>query len=129
MSNAHSLHEAVQIGDLDRVKALLSVSPDLVISKDWNEDTPLHIAAYFGYGDIVELLLNHQVDVNAKNSHGKTPLHRATFNGHKDVVNLLLTHGAIVNAKDNYGDTPLCEAMTYGYAEIADTLRQHGGME
>ena len=127
MNEDHCLHEGVQTGDLARVKALISVSPSLVAFKDWNEDTPLHLAAYFGYRDIAEFLLLHHADVNAPNSHGKTPLHRAAFNGHKDVAQLLLLHGAKVDAKDNYGETPLSEAMMYGFSDLVYLLRQDGG--
>lgn len=129
MSDIHALHEAAQAGDLKRVETLVSASPELVHSRDWNEDTPLHLAAYFGYRDIVELLLIHDADPNARNTHGKTCLHRAAFNGHKDIAKLLLMRGADVSAKDNYGDTPLHEALIYGYGELADLLRQHGGRE
>ena len=129
MIDTHSLHEVVQIGNLERVKALVAMSPGLVESKDWNEDTPLHLAAYFGYKDIVEFLLGHKADANAVNSHGKTPLHRAAFNGHQDVANVLLSHGARVSAKDNYGDTPLHEAMMYGYRGLVELLQRHGAQE
>ena len=125
----HALHEAAQVGDLQRVKSLLSQSPELVFRSDWNQDTALHLAAYFGYGDIVELLLAHRADPNATNSHGKTPLHRAAFNGHKEVARVLLRHGATIDAKDNYGDTPMHEAMVYGYNELAVLLREFGGKD
>ena len=127
MNEGQQLHEGVQIGDLARVEALIAASPGLVTTKDWNADTPLHLAAYFGYREIVEFLLLHHADVNAVNSHGKTPLHRAAFNGHKDIAWLLLLHGARVDATDNYGETPLAEAMMYGYSELVELLRQHGG--
>jgi ankyrin repeat protein len=56
MNSTHALHEAVQAGDLEHVTVLLKNNPVLVFSEDWNGDTPLHLAAYFGYRDIAELL-------------------------------------------------------------------------
>jgi len=35
--------------------------------------TPLHDAAYLNKSSIVELLLTHGADVNARNADGKTP--------------------------------------------------------
>ncbi len=129
MINKHALHEATQVDDPNRVKALLKEAPNLVFSQDWNNDTPLHLAAYFGYRDVAELLLTHGADVNAINSYGRTPLHRAAFNGHQDIAKLLLKHGADINAKNNFVDTPLHEAVVNGSYAVAELLRQHGGHE
>ena len=65
--------------------------------------TPLHWAAVGGHKDVVELLLAHGAEVNARYSDGYTPLHYAAANGHKDVVELLLANEADVNAKDEHG--------------------------
>lgn len=43
--------------------------------------TPLHLAAYFGHGDVVKFLLSRDADVNAINENGDTPLHKAAFIG------------------------------------------------
>ena len=53
--------------------------------------TPLHIAAAKGLTDIVELLLSHGADVNAK-ANGWTPLKAAIENNHPDVAKLLRKH-------------------------------------
>src|ERR1035437_2540231 len=70
------IHDAAQIGDLDKVKALLNRNPDLVFSKsgDYGE-TPLHVAALWGHKSVAEYLLMHRADVNAKNNYGGIPLH------------------------------------------------------
>lgn len=129
MARKHALHEATQVDDLERVKALLKAAPDLVFSQDWNNDTSLHLAAYFGYRDVAEVLLTHGADVNAINSYGRTPLHRAAFNGHEDIAKLLLVHGADINARNKFVDTPLREAVVNGSHGVAELLRQHGAQE
>ena len=55
-----------------------------------NGNTPLHIAAWNGYADIVKLLLA-QPDINksAKNLAGKTPLELAEEKQFKEIILLL----------------------------------------
>jgi hypothetical protein len=55
--------------------------------------TPLHWTAMNGHKDVVELLLAHGAEVNAKRSNGSTPLHWAEYKGYKDVAELLRQHG------------------------------------
>src|ERR1017187_863378 len=98
---------AVRDGDLEKVKALLKGSPDLVFKKDNFGWTPLHYAAHWDRRDVAEWLLSNKAEVNAKEEDGITPLHFAAEEGLKDVVELLLSSNADVNAKDNDSNTPL----------------------
>lgn len=68
--------------------------------------TPLHLAAYFGNKDVVQVLVEHGANVNARNGMGDTPLHRAAFTGRTDVVMLLLQHNADVTTINGEGKTP-----------------------
>jgi len=92
-SGSGGIHYAARAGDVEKVKALLKGNSDLVFSKDTNGWTPLHIAAYNGHKDVVELLLANKAEVNAKDNSGVTPLHLAAGNRHKDVADLLRQHG------------------------------------
>ena len=67
------LHDVVNQGDLAKVQALVKSNPALVFSKDSNGNTPLHLAAAKGYGDVAELLLANHADVNARNNKGESP--------------------------------------------------------
>ncbi len=89
-------------------------------------DTPLSIAASWGYADVVKLLLAAEANVNTADNGGFTPLHEASFNGHADVVKLLLAAGANVNATINGGFTPLHEASNEGHAEVVKLLLTTG---
>ena len=84
--------------------------------------TPLHLAAFKGYKDVVELLLANKAEVNAKDNNGQTPLHVAALKGHKDVAELLLANKAEVNAKDNNGETPLHLAALSGHKDVVELL-------
>jgi ankyrin repeat protein len=76
--------------------------------------TPLFYAAQKGHKDVVELLLAHKPDVNAKDKLGATPLHAPAGYGRADVVELLLANKAEVNVKAINGVTPLNIAISQG---------------
>ncbi|KAE9411207.1 hypothetical protein BT96DRAFT_1011057 [Gymnopus androsaceus JB14] len=61
----------------------------------------LHLAAFLGYGSIVEFLVLHGIDFDMRDRNGYTALHFAAMAGSKDCVATLLRAGAdheIVNA-------------------------------
>ncbi len=49
---------------------------------------------------LVELLIDHGADVNAKCDQGQTPLHHAIMNGQLKAIHVLIDHGANVNVPD-----------------------------
>ena len=131
-SIAARFHGAVQSCDLQTVKALLADNPDLVSSKDGKSGykplhkcgwTALHTAAANGYKDIVELLLAHKAEVNARDQLGQTPLHVSALRlGNECVVELLLASHADINARDTDRWTPLHTAAYGGVAKVAEML-------
>jgi ankyrin repeat protein len=56
---------------------------------------------------IVRALLQHGVDIHAKDIDHDTPLHSAAFSGMLEIARVLLNHGANVNAENKSGRTPL----------------------
>jgi cytohesin len=121
-SNAKSLHLAAEEGDIEAVKEHLAAGTDKNVRAGKWGDTPLHRAAFWGYTEIVELLINNEVDVNAKDDYGCTPLHDAAEYSHLEITEMLIGRGPDMNALDNNGDTPLDLAS----GKIADLLRKHG---
>jgi ankyrin repeat protein len=83
-------------------------------------------AAGEGHTHIVQALLAHGADVNAKNKFGCTALMMAAVEGHADIVQALLSQGADVNAKDNDGYTALLAAEQMGHKEIVRMLKKDG---
>ena len=122
-SNAKSLHRAAEEGDIEAVKKHLAAGTDKNVRAGKWGDTPLHRAAFWGYTEIVELLINNEVDVNAKDDYGCTPLHDAAEYSHLEITQMLIGRGPDMNALDNNGDTPRDLAS----GKIADLLRKHGG--
>ena len=60
---------------------------------------------------MVQLMLEHGVDVDFRTARGETPLWCAAENGNLDVARLLLDHGAAVDVQDVRGKTPLIAAL------------------
>ena len=92
------------------------------------ENTPLHSAAYYGDLEMVQVLLEYGVDVNAQSSDGQTPLHFASWGYHDDpgVVRLLIERGADPNTRDEDGSTPLHRALLVRGIGVARALIEHG---
>jgi len=71
---------------------------------------PLRYAVFAHRKDIVALLLELNVDVNATDLHGRTALHYAVNNRRTKIVQMLLAHKALHNA-DSQDNTPLHLAL------------------
>jgi ankyrin repeat protein len=97
--------------------------------RNYLESTPLHFAAIHGDLEIVQVLLEYAVDVNAPNMNRNTPLDYASRSDHSNgptVVRLLIAHGADPNTQNVDGVTPLHRASEEGKIEMIRILIEHG---
>ena len=120
-----------------RVSTQQSVAhiPDVNV-QDENDLTPLHLASFYGWVEMVRALLDHGANVHSEDRLDRTPLHLVAKGtgrdiGHGDsddigVAKVLLEHGADSNAQDKHQNTPLHLALYYGNVEIVRVLLDHG---
>jgi ankyrin repeat protein len=83
------LYEAVQTHNCEMISVLLTINPDLHKDIDVHGMTPLHVAAYDGYFDVVHLLLRWKANPLVRDSVGKTALDYAVEQEHPDVVEVI----------------------------------------
>ncbi|XP_058699354.1 CARD- and ANK-domain containing inflammasome adapter protein-like [Poecile atricapillus] len=91
MDGCTPLHYATMKGNTDIVKALLASRKNKNIDDRnvWRK-TALHIAAEYGHGELINLLLSHGAAINASDSSKDTALHCACRAGHLSAVSALL---------------------------------------
>ena len=86
--------------------------------------TLLHLAAYWGWGDVVTALVSvYYCAANSKDSREQIPMHYAAYNGHVEIVKYFITElQCDPMEKDNIGWTILHFACGNGHINIAQYL-------
>ena len=95
MAHVDKLCEAVKCGDKDEVQSLIQMGLNLSATTDRRGYMPIHLAAEAGHIDIVQLLLEAGVDVNARTTYGWTPLKIAVQNKHIEMADYLISKGGV----------------------------------
>jgi len=93
------LYEAVRNGNVDRVRFLLAVHPELLNAPEQYTKrplTPLQIAAERDQLAVMKVLIELDVDLRTGGS-GGTPLQLATHAKNREAAELLLAHGAVLD--------------------------------
>mgnify|MGYP004507483455 FL=1 len=138
MEGYTSLHRAIVNNDLNTVTELLKNKNIDINSKlgievsidGWylGGATPLILASYLGYTDIVNALIEKGVDVKAKDDvDGCMAIHLAAANGKNEVIDILLDKDASnINDVDNKGNTPLHWASMKDRADTVELLIENG---
>ncbi len=121
------LMEAVEAGDIEKTKQLLSAGVDInaEVSGGFGVMTVL-IKAVMRNPDpeMITLLINHGADLEAKRAYGGyTPLMQAVLNDRPQIVGLLLERGAHPETQNFEGLTALDIAVARHNDKIAHILR------
>ena len=120
---------AADQGSNQLVKLLITSPQDragtLVRQADKDNYTALHRAALNGNEGVINLLLKHGADVNAKAAGANRPLLLAARQGHRQAVARLLLADADVDMKNAQGNTALMLAAGNGHSNVVKVLLEH----
>ena len=117
------LYYAVENDQPETVDYLLGCRAKVDTFENLRNWTPLHLAAYSGFLECVEVLLNNEANVNAPCLFLLTPLHYACLNGHFGIVELLVESGAdIFNGVNAFDHTPFHCAILSGHGHVLHYL-------
>ena len=117
-----TIHLAVQLGQIEAVRALVQGGAHLVEAHDSNGRTPLHWAARKGHRQVAAFLISKGANVNARDEDEASPLHGC----HRDVIPVLIAKGADLEAKEAHGFTPLQWAIRRSRRAAAQLLVRQG---
>ncbi|KAK6133738.1 hypothetical protein DH2020_032449 [Rehmannia glutinosa] len=81
--------------DTAAVRKLLEEDRSLVHARDYDDRTPLHVAAIHGWTDVAKCLLEYEADVNAQDRWKNTPLADAEGAKRSGMIELLRSHGGL----------------------------------
>jgi ankyrin repeat protein len=84
--------------------------------------TPLMFAAWLGQTRVVEALLRHGAQINARSGYQSTALELACISGNKTTVRTLLHAGANPNLPSRSGFTPLSRAVLIDDVDMVEDL-------
>jgi ankyrin repeat protein len=120
--------EAAAVGDLARVRELVTVNRELAQTYSSDGFPVVALAATFGHIEVVTLLLSHGADINAvaTNGSGYTALTGAISQRKSEIALLLLANGARADHRYGPGWSPLHHAAMDGDLEVATMLLNHG---
>ena len=120
--------DAVETGDLPKVKKMLSEDGALLHARSHDKETAIIKASENGHLNVVKHLLKcgANPDDADKTSAADTALIHAAFNGHDQVVRRLLRAGANIEKQNNAGTTPLIAAAGEGQTKVVNLLVQKG---
>lgn len=120
------LHSAVSFATRKVVAELLRVGADPYVQEPQKKLTPLHIAAFLGREDIVQLFLLYSINPNMSCYDGRTPLHMAVEKRFESVAYQLIENGASLKVKGRRGWTPLHQAAHNGMGKLAVEMVNNG---
>ncbi|XP_041351655.1 serine/threonine-protein kinase TNNI3K-like [Gigantopelta aegis] len=107
MSSPSCVATAAANCDIVTLKHLISQGED-INQRSTDGISPLAIAAFWGYADVVQILLENGANFNSQNKNTLwTPLHCAAFQGHGKVILKLTKFNPDFYAQDSKGRTPI----------------------
>jgi len=124
---AGPIHDAVEAGDVAKVKELLAENATVVNATTPGGSTPLHSAVGTKNPEMVQVLLDAGANVKAVTREGFTPLHWAAYMNATNVAALLLAKGADPDARTQAGLSAFQIAVKENAKEMTAFLADRTG--
>ncbi|XP_048257810.1 serine/threonine-protein phosphatase 6 regulatory ankyrin repeat subunit A-like [Haliotis rufescens] len=122
------LHSASEMGNLSRVKVILSQRGTDINCNEWIGRTPVMWAAGSGHREVVELLVSKGANESIVDRFDNNILHSAGRGGDVEVVQYVLSHDLVdINVRGSCRRTPVMVAAENGHREIVKLLVDKGG--
>ncbi|GBM34563.1 Histone-lysine N-methyltransferase EHMT1 [Araneus ventricosus] len=121
------LFNPIKVGDVKKVIQLIAngVDPNHKFNQHKN-NTPLHIAAFYGSIGIVHILIQYGASIDAVNDDLETPFILAVEKDQMAVVRYLIHAGAEIDVKNENGLTAFHVACKNNSKEMAEFLYNSG---
>lgn len=121
-----ALIRACRKGNSDKAKKLLDEGVDPNTEKE-GRGSAIQGAATSGYREVIELLIAHNADINAKDSDGMSALHwTAAVTDDSDMASFLIESGIDIEAQTNDGETALHTAVDNDHPAVVKVLLDKG---
>ncbi|XWS46749.1 hypothetical protein CRYUN_Cryun14cG0094700 [Craigia yunnanensis] len=120
----HLLHYAAAINRVDLIEAFFRAYKNVDFnSVDFCGKTPIHIAASYGYTEVIRFCLSVGGNPEVLDINRCTPLHLAAQEGHLDAVECLLEASSYTKyALNKQGKTAFALAFENGHSNLYDLL-------
>ena len=149
-SYTHALSSAIERGDVQTIKSLVSKGHDVNATTSGTGRNMLTLCFRYGLQKIspfsdtrqislmtreeveskilemLDVLIDNGADINAQDLRGETPLNHAASLGHIRIVEMLIARGADVNLAGRFGDRPLHNAVHSGNPHMVRMFIEKG---
>lgn len=106
-----ALHVLAYFGILGKAKRLIEQGANINESENELGITALHCAVHRGHEEMVDLLIEHNANLNATSKDGSTALHIAAEQGHRKLIKTLLNRRINSRTANLQGSTALQSAV------------------
>ncbi|CAI9737019.1 ankyrin repeat RF_0381 isoform X1 [Octopus vulgaris] len=124
------LYKAVDEGNIERFVELLDRGCDVdsffIDEANISTKSLLHVCCEKGKKELVNILLDRNTNLSARDNWGQTPLMFCILAGRTEVAKIMLDYRPeLINDSDKYGDTCLHFAALNGMLDFMDILFQY----